>query len=637
MNKQIVRVVSILSAFACLSSCANFKETAKESNETSEKNDTSIETTIPVETTSTEITSETTTTVQTTLDTEPEAVDADAEFSDPNNLNSEQRNSIAWLNYLTMLTQEINSSQNSKMYLEKAYAELINNTNPENVDEFTTSQLMSLLDNIDKYRMIQIKRDRLQFIYEQNQANAIKSAVPDPVDMLSIVQSDNKKELIASIVFMAVDSYASYSAYSDEIQQEYLKDGWELDDEASENLHDSRKRAFEYMIEIVGQYDLPGELALNENAIEKFVECRNNKNTQQQIRFLESNEDTYKAFGNYWLLLAECYYKNKEYKECLECVDKYESISANIFRKDYGLARTLPLAIASAAEVKSDNEYVGLATRYLKMIDDNTETDEYGWALKYFAAEMYIDLYQRTDDSTYLNKAYDLSLNNVTYLVKKQEEINKTYISDLAELSIPKDATKEEKKQIKAYNKAMKEKRKKELPEIYEPLAINCDLLFSISEIKRMYPSDKTEVDGILSGTDNPVFLTKPLQSQFSFEKKAIYVDAAFDKDELILPVSCVSEGAKIKVTVTNGDKYKVYKDWKIDKVERPNSKFSSFKVTYTSKKAKDQTWSKKSKIKVEITNGDYSTGEPYVINFKVSNYKNRKIGWDTVEFEQVN
>ena len=333
MNKQIVRVVSLLSAFACLSSCATFKETTKESNETSEKKDTSIETTIPVETTSTEIPSETTTTttqttttttVQTTLDTEPEVVDADAELSDPNNLNSEQRNSIAWLNYLTMLTQEINSSQNSKMYLEKAYAELINNTNPENVDEFTTSQLMSLLDNIEKYRMIQIKRDRLQYIYEQNQAKAIRAAVPDPVDMLSVVQSDNKKELIASIVFMAVDSYSSYSAYNNEIEQEYLKDGWELDDEAEENLHDSRTRAFEYMIDMVREYDLSGELALNENSIENFVECRNNKNTQQQIRFLESNKDTYKAFGNYWLLLAECYYNNKEYKKGLDCIEEYE-------------------------------------------------------------------------------------------------------------------------------------------------------------------------------------------------------------------------------------------------------------------------------------------------------------------------
>lgn len=81
------------------------------------------------------------------------------------NLDMIQKNSIAWLNYLAMLTQEINDSKNGKMYLEEAYAVLINNTNPENVDEITERYLVSLLDLIEKYRIIDEKRERLQYIY----------------------------------------------------------------------------------------------------------------------------------------------------------------------------------------------------------------------------------------------------------------------------------------------------------------------------------------------------------------------------------------------------------------------------------------------------------------------------------------
>ena len=46
-------------------------------------------------------------------------------------LDETQRNSISMLNHLAVLTQEINASQNSRMYLEEAYSMLINNTFPK--------------------------------------------------------------------------------------------------------------------------------------------------------------------------------------------------------------------------------------------------------------------------------------------------------------------------------------------------------------------------------------------------------------------------------------------------------------------------------------------------------------------------
>jgi len=62
---------------------------------------------------------------------------------------------------------------------------------------------------------------------------------------------------------MAVDSYTSYKSYNAELDLQYLQDGWELDDEEAENVHDSRKRAFMFMLDIVREDNLPGKLALN--------------------------------------------------------------------------------------------------------------------------------------------------------------------------------------------------------------------------------------------------------------------------------------------------------------------------------------------------------------------------------------
>lgn len=89
-------------------------------------------------------------------------------------LSEEQTNAIAMLNYITVLTQDVNASKNSRLYMEEAYSSLINNTYPSAVDSRTLSQLTSLLDVMEGYRMIAVKRDRLQYIYEQNQAQAIR-------------------------------------------------------------------------------------------------------------------------------------------------------------------------------------------------------------------------------------------------------------------------------------------------------------------------------------------------------------------------------------------------------------------------------------------------------------------------------
>lgn len=67
-------------------------------------------------------------------------------------LTDEQANAIAMLNYITVLTQDINASKNSRLYMEEAYSSLINNTYPNAVDSRTLSQLTGLLDTMEGYR-----------------------------------------------------------------------------------------------------------------------------------------------------------------------------------------------------------------------------------------------------------------------------------------------------------------------------------------------------------------------------------------------------------------------------------------------------------------------------------------------------
>ena len=521
-----------------------------------------------------------------------------------------QRNSITMMNYLLAVTKEINDSSGSKLFLENTYNSLINNTHPNAVDSDTQVQLNIMLDTLNSYRMLSEKRTRLAYIYEQNQAKAIKSAIPNPLGLLSAVQSGNPLKIVASVAYMAVDSITSYNSYMEESELSYLRDGWELDDEEAKELHQSRKSAFNYMIDMVQEYNLPGDLALSEAAIDDFIAAKENENVFQRIHFLESEQKIYEGYAYYWLLLGESYYEAEDYEKCIEATEKYLSLNNHIFRFDYDLAKELPMAINAAKELYDTEEYIKFAEKYAELIVANAGNKN--WALRYFAAQTYIDLYSLTENTEYLQKAYDITLDNVVFLVTLQRTENSEYLAEIQKLEAKKDATKDEKKEIKQYNDMLVEMRKTELSPVYEPLLINVDLLFELMDKLEIDEAGRQKVDRILHGNGDNLFLVEPLDDLYRIgAQPADYIEVSFEKDEIIkigdkkssvltLPANFVTPDSKITVIVTDADGSHEYTDWKVDKVTRKvNGLVESFDVTYKSQTIASQKYSKDSKVSV--------------------------------------
>lgn len=545
-------------------------------------------------------------------------------------LTSEQKNSIAMLNYLTVSTEKINASKDNWLYLDEAYSALINNTYPNAVDQRTQSHMTQILDTIEGYRMIDVKRDRLRYLYEQNQAQAIRSAIPNPLGLLSATQSWSLGGLITSGLYMTVDSITGYKSAKSEMDKKYLEDGWELDDEQAERLHNIRKDSFVYMLDMVRDNDLPGHLALNEESVKDFVKWNNNKNVDARIQFLESNEKVYKAFGDYWLSLAQSYYENGNYKKCVGAVDTYEKTETIIFRKDHALAKTLPTAIDSVGVLYSKKkitkeQYIKRMNHYVPMLIENTENDE--WNLRYFGAQAYIDMSKKTGDKKYLKEAYSIALNNANYLVEDQRSMNESYMKDVKEKEkeIPDDATKQAKKEIKEYNKLLKAERKTELIPVTESLALNCDLLFCLAKELKISDKEKKKIDGILHKDGEALFLTAPLDNTYRFNKdkqSKVNKNVVFDWDKIEIPATCVSTNSEIVVAVTEGGKTNKYSDWTVDKVKRDDeADVNSFTATYSSKKIKDQDLSEKTTVQLTIDPEPNSSCPKLQMNYKVDDY----------------
>lgn len=553
-------------------------------------------------------------------------------------LTEKQKNSINMLNHIVVFSQEVNASKNSRLFLEEAYTSLYNNTNPNAIDSRTQVEINYLFELINEYRMTAVKRERLEYVYEQNRAQAIRDAIPNPLSLLSAVRSRSLAGLLTSVVYMAVDSASSYQTGTAQADLKYLQDGWALDDEQAKTMHAMRSGTFNYMVDTVREFDLPGYLALNEKSVANFVEWKEYSNVQQKIQLFEDSRDTYAAFGPYWLTMAECYYENGDYDKCLSAIGEYEALETRIFRNDYDYARALPLAIAAAEQVLTGNEYENKVKHYVKAICDNTDNEE--WALKYFAAQTYVDLFSRTNKPEYLAEAYKIARGNVSFLLIKQSALNAEYMADVKPEPVPQGATEQQRKDIDQYNALKNEERKTALPPIYEPLYLNCELLFALGDVMGISEDEIDHINGILHENSSPLFLARALDQVMWFGAEAnidaSQIDAQFLGGEIVLPAAWMTDKSSIKVTVENGENVAEITDWRLNRVDRHNKEdIDTFKAHYSSQAAASTHFTAGSRVTVEVDTMPGSDAQKLVFAYDVVSTRNW-LGFEMISFARV-
>lgn len=515
--------------------------------------------------------------------------------------------SLEMLNYMTVTTQNINDSASSKLVLDTTYDALYENMNLNAIDPETKSQVLTLFNTINRYQSIETKRQHIQYVYEQNQAAAIRSALPNPMSVLNVVQSGNPVKALVSVAYMVAGSVDSYQSYKNEIDMQLMEQNWDLDEQAKESLDDCCSDTFEYMVDMCQKNGLDGTFALNKSAAQDFAKWEKESNETRKLEFFEKNQKTYQAYGKYWLVLAKCYFDKGDYQKCLDAITSYENLNINIFRYDRDYAQAMTLALVSAEETLTGYQYQSKAEAYLEGITSNIERDK-DWALRYIAAQGYMNLYSATNDSKYLQIAYDLALENVNYLMDEQYAQNKEYFKTLDEkkLQIPKTDTKAEKKEKKEYNEWVKDAHEVALPPVYQPLMENCELLFGLADALKISESEKTKINDMLHSGNVPLFLVKPLENKYWFGKD-ITTDKPtidFDGSNLNIPAEYLSQGSTIMVTVTSNGKDTVYDDWKIDKVDRgkkDKGTIDTFTAKYESKKIKKQKYTNGDMVTIEI------------------------------------
>lgn len=517
-------------------------------------------------------------------------------------LSEVQRNSVNMMNYIAVLMQQVIASKSNRLQLESLYSDLLNNVSPNAVDANTLDEIDQVLDTLENYRMLSVKRDRLKTIYERAQADAIKQAIPNPLTLLSAIESRRAAQLLASAVYMAIDSAASYASAMSDAETEYMQSGWELDDQESENLHNARKGMFSYTVQTVSEYELPGSIALNEEAVSSFVSWEGEQ-VANRLRFFEKNSDVYCGLGAYWLLLAQSYQEHANYEECIRAIEVYEQYSTGILRKDRTYAKALTVALL-ASEQLDDQTYLDHGKRWAEAILLNSAEDD--WALRYYAAQTYVALAGKSGDSGYLALAYETALDNANELLAKQRDLNDTYLAPLAKLdgaaSLPWSS--DEEKERDSYNRMLESERKVELAPLYEPLLMNLELIRAIHTEHPEVVPDTTTADEIVHGAGS-LFLVPALDARYTFSDSESTQDApgiVYDCAELRVPATLVTASAVISSEVVADGAATTIDDWFLDHVDRDDSEgASAFVAVYKSASAKDVHYQDGCEVNLQI------------------------------------
>ncbi len=493
-------------------------------------------------------------------------------------LTDEQKASVTMLNYLAYVVQEINDSRHSRAALEEAFDSLLNDIEPGGVDDTTRRAFQSIFETIKRYRMNDISRERLEYLNDQGTARTILSLIPQPSTIVENFQESGKLGVLSLAVGIAdkgLDMIAD-STYISEEEKNVIELEWDLNMEEERALMDSRTDMFDYMVQIA--QGLPKGITLSESEITEFVTQTTGSSGAAKLDWLKNNQERYRYFRYYWLELADSCFENNNYTECMSAIKTYRENDSGIFKRDKRLARSLQFAIVSAKEILSGSDYETAVADYVDTIVTNIGTND--WELRYYAALVYLDLYQQSGNFAYLEKAYNETKTNVQSLVPIQKEQNSKYLSDVVEVQAEADANKETIGVINTYNKYLQNNRKTELPPVYEPLLRCCELLFAIAEIADITDYEKNVIDSMLH--DEPVFLSSEMNRRFSFADSSEFVNlsdesldfsVALGSHKLTLPVVLTPEGTTITAEINNAGESIDLSKWNIQEVERKNAK----------------------------------------------------------------
>lgn len=421
--------------------------------------------------------------------------------------NSATINLVNDINYAS--TKVIQNESADMLVLDDIYKNVLNNYDPQRIDPDMQYSIMQLASNVENLRLINIKRKRLEVVFDYKKSQAVAAAIPSPVGVVGslFMIPTNPVAAIAGLVSTATSSALMYKSAVDSLNLENIQQGWKLDDAERASLNKLNLNSFASATTFANKNSISKEYVMTVEMLKSFTEIIDDMNYQRKVQRLILNQEEFKYFPTYWLELAQAYYDYGSYNKVIDTVNYYDKNFNydEIFRYNYRYAQILVLEITSITNLYKDIDllnYTDQIVSKLDIIKKNTAKDD--WLQRYFCAMIYLGLSNETNDICY-NKAYELIKLNCLNLSKTQEESINTYLKPVSEPDEKelKKLTSEDRKEEEDFYSQLKEERKVELPPFNEAYMLN---IKTLSQMIVDSNRQKSEIDFIKESIITPQF-----------------------------------------------------------------------------------------------------------------------------------
>lgn len=509
------------------------------------------------------------------------------------------------INLLNEFTYYISlvKKENSRIGLDNLFNDINNNYSNKNIDEATDQRMREILQTITELQIIDLKRERLEILYDYKKNAAIKNAIPSPLAIIGIssyfgdsVVSFMRNDISGGITkaiqgttmlaSTATSSYAMYNATKQILTSEYLDKTYDLEYDQMRRIDELRINSLSHQNTYAHANGVDNDYILNELLADKFTECIVEENYGKALDYLVSKQSSYRYFPRYWLELADLYFKNGLYGKCIETIDYYNKNFdyKQIYKKNYRYGQILVEGVASCLKIyDTADEMKERIIPWLEIIVNETADDD--WYQRYYCAIVYLLFADATDEGrSYLENAYYLLKMNLNTLYDRQAQLN--YYYNLKDIKKPNDdvykkmTTSKQKETEEFYKKIEKEQKK--LPQVdpafIETLKLIIQLIQeydigSISDIK--YVNEvivSPQLNSYIKGDKYAEGLRFGYKND-SFKLSMQWLWAMGNHIELNLPVVFLNDQSKIYLKYDNQNEYTEF--WNLQRKEKDGNTFS--------------------------------------------------------------
>lgn len=316
------------------------------------------------------------------------------------------------------------SSNNRIVLSELSLRDLIPTANAS-----TKNYYLSFNERIQSLQLIDIKRERLKYIYNENKKNALLALAPNALSVATMAITTgftNPLGAIISVVGAVTSSATSYLSARSQANMENLKGQWELDDTEMEILNRLGMEIYEYKCQIALDYEVPVEMTLSTKDLEAFVDYSNDRDPVIRMIKLQNLDTRLEILPDYWRELALTAYELGYYEDTLSYIEKFEEIYCPIIYHDTDYAKLLMVKCDCLNSLNNPSKYE-LLPLIANQLLHNIETDD--WETQFFVLALYTDLYNQTKDLSYLNSAIKLYPSVIIQLGNEYSKNLESYIS----------------------------------------------------------------------------------------------------------------------------------------------------------------------------------------------------------------